>query len=155
MMRSGLGLKPVTRSLPCGFVAMQAEARAERYRFLDRLAAEWDAGTARFTCAGEMLLAAYFDDELAGIGGLTLDPVIPHALRMRRFYIRAAFRRGGIGRALATALLEEPRRTGRLVAVNAAAGSEPFWESLGFIPDRRDGHSHRLGPAGRSARIRP
>ena len=26
----------------------------------------------------------------------------------------------------------------------AAGGSEPFWEALGFIPDRRDGHTHIL-----------
>ena len=66
-------LEPVVSSLPCGFAAMQAEARAEGYRFLDRLAAEWDAGTARFAGAGEQLLAAYCDDELDGIGGLTLS----------------------------------------------------------------------------------
>jgi GNAT superfamily N-acetyltransferase len=155
MTRSGVQLEAVTSFLPCGFAAMQTEARAEGYRFLDRLAAEWEARTAHFARPGEKLLAAHFDNELAGIGGLTLDPVVSHALRMRRFYIRAAFRRGGIGSALATALLDEARCIGRLVVVNAAAGSEAFWESLGFVPDRRDGHSHVFVPTNRSRGMRP
>lgn len=35
------------------------------------------------------------------------------------------------------------RASGRLVTVNAAAvGSEPFWQSLGFISELRNGHTH-------------
>jgi GNAT superfamily N-acetyltransferase len=80
------------------------------------------------------------DGALAGIGGITLEPAIPGALRMRRFYIRAPFRRSGVARKLATVLLE-PHAAKRLTA-NAAAGSEAFWEALGFVPDRRDGRTH-------------
>jgi GNAT superfamily N-acetyltransferase len=61
---------------------------------------------------------------------------------MRRFYIRPLFRRASIGRKLATALLERARDTSRLVTVNAAPASVSFWESLGFMPDMRDGHTH-------------
>jgi GNAT superfamily N-acetyltransferase len=61
---------------------------------------------------------------------------------MRRFYVRLAYRRSGIGRRLATALLELARNAGGLVTVNAAPASSAFWESLGFIPDPRDGHTH-------------
>jgi hypothetical protein len=32
----------------------------------------------------------------------------------------------------------------RLVTVNAAPTSVSFWESIGFTPDRRDGHTHIL-----------
>jgi hypothetical protein len=35
---------------------------------------------------------------------------------------------------------------GRLITVNAAPGSTPFRVSLGFKPDRRDGHTHSLDP---------
>jgi GNAT superfamily N-acetyltransferase len=88
------------------------------------------------------LLAAYVDGDLAGIGGLTLEPAIPGALRMRRFYVALAYRRHGVGRALAAALL---RQTGpRTITCNAAGGSEAFWEALGFAPDRRDDRTHRL-----------
>lgn len=106
---------------------------------LDTLAGEWGSGTTRFNRLGEMLVAAYCDDALAGIGGVTLEPAMPGALRARRFYVSLAHRRHGVGRALAAALLRE---AGRTVTCNAAAGSEKFWEALGFVPDRRDGRTH-------------
>jgi predicted N-acetyltransferase YhbS len=77
---------------------------------------------------------------LAGIGGLTLEPAIPGGLRMRRFYVRIAFRRTGVGRALAEALLE--KAVSRVITANAAAGSEAFWETLDFVADKRDGRTH-------------
>ena len=80
----------------------------------------------------------------AAVGGLTIDPAMPEALRMRRFYVRKRFRRCGIGRQLALALLERAAAAARPVTVNAGSGSEPFWTALGFIPDPRDGHTHVL-----------
>ena len=135
-------LQPVIDELPAGFDALRAEAHAEGYRFVERLATDWMSGTIRFDREGEALLAARLSGVLAGIGGLTIEPVVPHALRMRRFYIRLAYRRSGIGRMLVTALLERARSTSRLVTVNAGPGSAAFWESLGFAPDARDGHTH-------------
>jgi GNAT superfamily N-acetyltransferase len=133
-------LERITDALPSGFAAMRAEARAEGHSMLDTLAAEWESGAKRFDREGEGLVATILDGDLAGIGGLTVEAAIPGAFRMRRFYVRQPFRRGGIGRALAATLLEEA--TGRTVTANAAAGSEPFWESLGFVPDRRNGWTH-------------
>ena len=49
------------------------------------------------------LLAARVSGVLGGIGGLTIDPVLPDAFRMRRFYIRPLFPRLGIGGKLAAA----------------------------------------------------
>jgi GNAT superfamily N-acetyltransferase len=135
-------LERVTGALPRGLDAMRAEARAENHFMLDTLAGEWESGKTRFDRPGEALYAAYSDDELAGIGGFTLEATIPGALRMRRFYVYRRFRRTSVGRALALALLAA--RAGRAVTCNAAGGSEPFWEALGFIPDRRDGHTHIL-----------
>jgi GNAT superfamily N-acetyltransferase len=135
-------LQPVIEELPAGFDALRAEARAEGYRFVDRLATDWMSGTIRFDREGEALLVARTNGVLAGIGGLTIEPVVPDALRMRRFYVRLAYRRSGIGRKLATALLERARSYRRLVTVNAAPASAAFWESLGFVPDSRDGHTH-------------
>ncbi|HEV2187557.1 MAG TPA: GNAT family N-acetyltransferase [Stellaceae bacterium] len=135
-------LERVTDALPHGLEAMRVEARGENHRMLDTLASEWDAGETRFDRPGEGLYAAYIEDELAGIGGLTLEPTNPSALRMRRFYVLHRFRRAGVGRALALALLES--RDGRMVTCNAAGGSERFWEALGFLSDRRDGWTHML-----------
>jgi len=135
-------LRSVTKELPTGFDVLRAEARAEGYRFVERLATDWVAVTTRFDREGEALLAAYLHGVLAGIGGLTIEPVVPDALRMRRFYVRPAYRRSGIGRLLATALLERARSLGKLVTVNAAPASIGFWELLGFVPDLHDGHTH-------------
>ena len=133
-------LERVVDALPAGLDALRDEARGQGYRMLDTLATEWTSGAQRFAHPGETLLAAYVGGELAGIGGITLEAAIPGSLRMRRFYVAVAHRRTGVGRALATALLEGAH--GRVITANAAVGSEAFWESFGFVLDRRDGHTH-------------
>ena len=146
-------LEEILEALPVGFDALRAEAGAEGYRFVERLAADWGSRELRFDRPGEVLLAAYAGNELAGIGGLTLDPVLPETLRMRRFYIRPRYRRSGIGRRLATALLERAAQAGRPVTVNAASGSAQFWEILAFVSDMRDGHTHVLRPDPKPDRV--
>jgi hypothetical protein len=44
-------------------------------------------------CTGEILLPLRIACDLAGIGGLTVDPDTVDGLRVRRFYIRPTFRR--------------------------------------------------------------
>jgi GNAT superfamily N-acetyltransferase len=132
----------VVDELPADFDTIRAEARAEGYQFLDRLANDWASGAVRFDRPGEVLLAAYSEGVLTAIGGITIDPIVPEALRMRRFYVRPAFRRTGIGREIALALLEGALQRVRVVTLNAAEKSVPFWEALGFVPQARDGHTH-------------
>jgi GNAT superfamily N-acetyltransferase len=141
-----LELEPVLYVLPAGFDALRAEALAEGFRQVERLGADWEAGRTRFDRDGEALLAARLNGVLVGIGGLTIEPVVPGALRMRRFYVRPAFRRIGVGRQLVTALLAGVAGD-RSITVNAAPASIPFWESVGFDPDLRDGHTHILNQA--------
>jgi GNAT superfamily N-acetyltransferase len=136
-------LERITDALPASFEAMRAEARDEGHRMLETLAIDWATGKTRFGRDGETLFAAHVEDVLAGIGGLTQEPALPGALRLRRFYVRVPFRRGGVGRALAKALLEAATSS-RTITVNAAAGSEAFWLSLGFAPDRSDDRTHIL-----------
>src|SRR6267378_8175898 len=138
-----LELEPVLDTLPADFDALRADAHAEGFRQVERLAADWEAGRTRFDRDGEALLAARLNGVLVGIGGLTIEPVVPGALRMRRFYVRPAFRRFGVGRQLVTALLAGVDG-GRSITVNAAPASIAFWESLGFKPDPRDGNTHIL-----------
>jgi uncharacterized protein DUF5681 len=61
---------------------------------------------------------------------------------MRRFYVGRSFRRNRIGLALAENLLYDARALGRPVTVNAAARSELFWQSLGFVSEVRNGHTN-------------
>src|SRR6266478_6610291 len=138
-----LELEPVREALPVGFNALRAEALAEGFRQVERLAADWEAGRTRFDRDGEALLAARLNGVLVGIGGLTVEPVVPGASRMRRFYVRPAFRRIGVGGQLVAALLAGVDGD-RSIAVNAAPASIAFWESLGFNPDPCDGHTHIL-----------
>jgi GNAT superfamily N-acetyltransferase len=140
-------LERVVTELPAGFDVLREEACAQGYRHVERLADEWMAGAMRFDREGEALIAAHLDEDLAGIGGLSIDPYEPGALRMRRFYVRAPFRRAGIGRAIAENLLAQARALHRPVTVNAGAGSDLFWRSLGFVPEARNGHTHVIEDA--------
>lgn len=137
-------IEPVAEQLPAEFDNLRAEARAEDHHFLDRLANDWRSGAMRFTQPGEAFLAAYSGETLAGVGGLTIDPAVPGALRMRRFYVRRSFRRSGIARSMATMLLNKAFKTTSVVNLNAALDSIPFWESLGFVPEQEAGHTHVL-----------
>ena len=140
-------LERVVGRLPADFPLLQAEARAGDYKMLDTLAAEWTSGRTRFDRPGEALYAAYYGATFAAIGGLTVERLVPGGFRMRRFYALAAYRRAGIARRIAAALLDGIAGPRRIVTTNAAAGSEPFWESLGFLPDRRNGWTHILAAA--------
>lgn len=147
-MKHTVQISIVTGELPPMFDSMRRETYNEGYRMMERLAVDWALGEMRFDRAGELLLAAQLEGMLAGIGGITLDPVTPGMLRMRRFYIRPAFRRQGIGRNLAAALLQRSTLAGVAVTVNAGTADAPaFWEALGFTPDARDGYTHRLDPS--------
>jgi GNAT superfamily N-acetyltransferase len=141
--RPAVRIEQVVENLPSTLETLRDEARAEKYRMLDRLATDWDTGAIRFNRPGEALLVAYIGGTLAGVGGITVDPDIPGALRMRRFYVRASFRRDGIGRKIAQVVLAS--LTGStVITVNAAVGSEPFWEALGFLPQAGGNHTHVL-----------
>lgn len=142
-----IALHPIVANLPDGFDALRADAAQEGFRFVDRLADEWNSGANRFDRPDEALMFVQADGELAGIGGLSVDPFVPKALRMRRFYVRPPFRRIGIGRLLVGALPERTRLSGRDVMVNADTPGGPFfWQAMGFTPNRVDGHTHVLRP---------
>jgi len=139
-----IDIVPVLDPLPSNFDALCLAARLEGHSHLDRLASEWQAGVNRFANTGESLLAALLGGTLAGVGGITIDTADSAALRMRRFYVDPACRRRGVARRLAAALLLPVRQAVVLNAPGEAAAR--FWEALGFVPDRRDGHTHILRP---------
>lgn len=140
-----LRLQSVIWELPQGFAVLREDARAEGYGHIERLFDDWRAGTIRFDKDDELLLVAYADGELAAVGGITQDTTLKRTLRMRRFYVRPKFRRNGVGRKLVEALLVDARDRELPVVVNAGPKEAPvFWESMGFVPDARDGHSHVL-----------
>ncbi len=138
--------------LPCDFEILRHDAACEGKRFVERLHAEWESGRQRFTGVHEALMTARVNGDLAGIGGLTVDPGMTFAMRMRRFYIRPSHRRHGIGRQLAMTLLKRSIATGTIVTVNTDdAGAALFWETMGFQHHPQAGHTHRLQWQGQKA----
>jgi GNAT superfamily N-acetyltransferase len=135
---TGVQVVRLGETLPDDFPALQAEALTEGYRFVEALLEEWDAGRYR---AGEdgTLFAAYRDGVLMAVGAVTPDPYdpAPDLLRIRHVYVRPAGRRGGIGRALAGALVQQGLALAPRLSLNAAdSGAAAFWEAMGFRPDR-------------------
>jgi GNAT superfamily N-acetyltransferase len=120
-----------------GFAALAADARAEGHRFLDRMAAEWHAGTNRFDRPGERVVGAWVGETLAGIVGRNIDPhgADPTVGRFRHLYVRRDMRGRGVGAALARAALDGADHHFRLIRVrmgaeNAAAAG--MYLALGF-----------------------
>ena len=91
------------------------------------------------------LLAALDDGGLLGIGGMTVEPTDPAAIRMRRLYVAQAARGQGVARAIANALLHEALGQTRLITVHAGnPGAERFWEALGFVAAADRPWSHQF-----------
>jgi len=129
---------------PEGFDDLVAEASGEGVRNMARLADGWRSG-ARFQDDGEALFAAFLVGELAGIGGMTVEPAASEpARRLRRFYVRPSMRRRGVATALASALIHEGFDSVELLTVNAAASpaAGPFWEAQGFLADETGPWTH-------------
>jgi GNAT superfamily N-acetyltransferase len=140
-----IDIRPIAGTLPEQVHSLAIEARREGYRFLDRLIEEWSDGSNRFDRHGEFLLMVFIGKAPAGIGGLTAEPKIAGALRMRRFYIHPSSRGQGIGRMLADALISRARQVTTLLAVHSGTeDASAFWQALGFHPCLGDGYSHLL-----------
>lgn len=87
--------------------------------------------------AGTLLLA-YVDGELAGCGGMRplADVDYANACEMKRLYVRRAFRRFGLGRLLAQALLDAAVQSGYSVmlldTLDDMEAARELYASLGF-----------------------
>ncbi|HSV59240.1 MAG TPA: GNAT family N-acetyltransferase [Variovorax sp.] len=84
------------------------------------------------------LLLAFVDDELAGCGALRplADVDYANACEMKRLYVRRAFRRFGLGRILAQALMDRATEAGYsallLDTLDDMEAARGLYESLGF-----------------------
>jgi GNAT superfamily N-acetyltransferase len=131
--------------LPAGLPLLADKAREEGYRHLERLMTDWNSGEMRFSRPGEALLAAFLADEIVGVGGLTVEPKLQNALRMRRFYVLPQYRGQSIGRRLAETLIHNATGSASALTLNAGDDSAAsFWERLGFARIDGDGFTHVL-----------
>lgn len=100
--------------------------------------AELEALPDHYAAPGGVMLLAWVDGELAGCGGLRPLPEAdyPNACEMRRLYVRKAFRRFGLGRLLAQALIDHGLRAGYscmlLDTLDDMEAARGLYDSLGF-----------------------
>lgn len=138
-------IEPATGHVPDGLDALASAATAEGIRIVSTVVARWRDGTERFDGPGERLLVAVDDaGRVVGIGGISACPTVAGALRVRRFYVDPGWRRAGVGRALAEAVIEHALAHVDLLTCNAraSAAAPVFWERMGFEPVDRDGITH-------------
>jgi GNAT superfamily N-acetyltransferase len=128
-----------------GLEVLIAEAAAEGFDFLDKLTEDWALGKYRFDGEHEGLFGVFAETELVAIGALSVDPFVGRADtgRLRRIFVRKAWRKQGIGERLVKALMAEASKGYAMVRLRAetpyAAG---LYERLGFVPIVDENASH-------------
>lgn len=93
-------IQPIAH-LPPQIADLENAALAEGFRFLTRLISEWHSGANRFDAPGECLMAAYLNERLVGIGGLSVDPYAEAGVgRLRGVYVVPSSRGQNVGQRL-------------------------------------------------------
>ncbi|CAN5767711.1 GNAT family N-acetyltransferase [soil metagenome] len=143
-------LRPGATWIPDGIRGLADEATASGVRNRSVLIERWLAGSERYDRLGDALRVALdAGEKVVGVGGLAHCPDVPGALRVRRFYVAVAWRRLGVGRLLATELIDEGFRHSDRLTCNARAtpAAPQFWERMGFRPVDGVGISHVRVPS--------
>lgn len=120
---------------PDALAPLVAEGERAGWRFVRRLADDLRSGANRFDQPGELLFVAEAGGAVVGVCGLNADPYssAPAVGRVRRLYVLASHRGGGVGQRLVQAVVSAA--AGRFCRLrvrteNAAAGR--MYERLGF-----------------------
>jgi GNAT superfamily N-acetyltransferase len=126
---------------------LRAEALREGCNFIETLFAEWGSGANRYSAPGEILCGALDQGHLVAVGGLCRDPFLgdPAIARIRRVYVRRAWRHCGLGAALVGCLIEHARPNFtaiRLRTENPSAAR--LYERFGFAHTAGPGATHLL-----------
>jgi GNAT superfamily N-acetyltransferase len=131
-----IAIQKIELPLP-GLACLQSEAKAEGYKFIEALVEQWASAENRFDAPGEILCGHLDQGVLVAVGGLNCDPFAgrPEIGRIRKVYVRHAWRSRGVGRALVTTLIEEARTHFRCVRLRAeTTNAARLYESIGFAP---------------------
>jgi GNAT superfamily N-acetyltransferase len=118
-----------------GLEILAEEAQAEGYEFIATLLEEWASAENRFDGPGEVFCGHMEGDGVTAVGGLNCDPFAarPDVGRIRKVYVRPAWRGKGVGGALVTHLVGQARQHFRCVRLRAEnAGAARLYERLGF-----------------------
>ena len=145
-MGKNLNLKAINISrivcLPEDLSALAVKARAEGFRFLERLMVEFESGANRFSREGEALFEARYNGVLAGVGGLNRDPYIVASRssaeagnvgRIRRLYVDPAYRRHGIAKLMMEAIERLAQGSFRQLRLRTDTDTgAQFYQRLGY-----------------------
>lgn len=116
------------------------ESEREGYRFVSRLASEYEDGTHRFSEQGEAIYGAWEEDELIAIGGLYRNSTSKdeNSARLFRFYTLPEHRRKGVGSELLKAVSENAKGHFKEITTKTEAGNvDSFYRANGFVFDER------------------
>jgi GNAT superfamily N-acetyltransferase len=130
-----------------GMESLLSEALAEGYGFIGTLVEQWVRAENRFDAPGEILGGHLDQGLLVAVGALNIDPFAgsPEIGRLRKIYVRPAWRNKGVGRALVTALVEEAHKSFRCVRLRAEnANAAHLYERIGFAPVESPDATHML-----------
>lgn len=114
------------------------ESEKEGYRFVSRLATEYEDGTNRFSEQGEALFGVWDGDEIVAIGGLNRNSKSTGAARLQRAYTLPNYRRKGIGSELFNALFAHAKgEFNEITTKTESAKADAFYRANGFQFDER------------------
>jgi GNAT superfamily N-acetyltransferase len=130
---------------PYDWTRILQESQCEGYGMVARLLAEYRSGANRFDAPGEALFACLAGDAVVAVGGLSREPDrgLAQAGRVRRLYVRPAFRGQGLGRALVEAIAGLAEQHFDLLTVNVGKlDAHGFYEHVGFARVEHAGITH-------------
>lgn len=116
------------------------ESEKEGYRFVSRLASEYEDGTNRFNEQHEALYGVWEDDQLVAIGGLNRnhDNTKEDSARLHRFYTLPEYRRKGIGSELCKRISEDAKgKFKEITTKTESAKADAFYRANGFTFEER------------------
>jgi GNAT superfamily N-acetyltransferase len=132
-----IDLRQVADELPAGFNSLLDASLKEGVRNLARLDEHWRSGLERFDQHGAALFAAFHQETLIGIAGVSREQSYSSpAMRMRRLFVEPKWRRKGVARLLAQRCMSTGLVSAETLTCNAraTAAAGPFWVSMGFRP---------------------
>jgi GNAT superfamily N-acetyltransferase len=130
-----------------GMESLQSEALAEGFGFIETLVEQWASAENRFDAPGEILCGHLDQGLLVAVGALNIDPFAggKEIGRIRKIYVRPAWRNKGVGRALVTTLVEEARKSFPAVRLRADnTNAARLYEKIGFAPIESPDATHML-----------
>ncbi|MEK4484095.1 GNAT family N-acetyltransferase [Psychrobacillus sp. FSL H8-0484] len=116
------------------------ESEKEGYRFVSRLASEYEDGTNRFSEQGEALYGVWDDEELVGIGGLNRSTTSAddNSARLYRFYTLPEHRRKGVGSELFKIITDNAKgQFSKITTKTESAKVDAFYRANGFSLEER------------------